>query len=57
MSTAGPQIMSFRSMSLHYNIHEMPQECNSFLYQVAYGKTGFMIVILLKVTEPINDVK
>lgn len=35
--------MSFRSKSFHYNIHKMPSELNSRSYQLAYGKTGFVI--------------
>ena len=27
----------------HYNIDEMLQEINSYLYQLAYGKIGFII--------------
>lgn len=31
------------SMWFRYNIDRMPQELNSYLRQLAYGKTGFSI--------------
>lgn len=41
-----------------YNVNEMPQEPDSCLYQLAFGKTGFIhYVVSLKVAEPIHDVK
>lgn len=44
VSTAGPQIALFYSMSFYYNMHQMPYE--SHLYQLAYGKIGFVILTL-----------
>lgn len=43
-STAGPQI-SFCSMSFHCNVHAMPQEFNSCLYELADGKIGFIMFL------------
>lgn len=41
-----------------YTVNEMPQEPDSCLYQLAFGKTGFIhYVVSLKVAEPIHDVK
>lgn len=42
------------SMWFRYNIDRMPQELNSYLRQLAYGKTGF---ISPQFQEPINDIK
>lgn len=35
----------------------MPEELNSCLHPLAYGKMVSLYVILLKVTEPIEDIK
>ena len=35
----------------------MPQELNSCLYQSPYGEIGFVIFVLLIVTEPLNEVE
>ena len=54
---AGPQTTSLCSKSFRYNVARMPQELISSVYQLAYGKTGFVKCISLKVTEFINDIK
>lgn len=45
--------MSF-SATFHYNIDEMPSELKSCSYHLAYGKIGFLYVVLLKVAEFID---
>ena len=35
----------------------MLYELISCLYQLAYGKAGFIVLISLKVTEPIGNIK
>lgn len=43
LSTAHSQIILFGSTSLRYNIGEVPQDLNSSLYQLTYGKKWFVI--------------
>lgn len=57
---AGPQITSFHSILFHYHIDEIPWETNSYLYQLACAKTGFVIryvIVSLKIAEPIDIVQ
>lgn len=46
--------MLFPSMSLCYNVDEMPRE---LLFWLVYGKMVSLYIFLLKVTEPIEEVK
>lgn len=54
LSTVGPQVTLFLSTLCHCNIDEMPQEHNSCLYQLPYGKIGFVYVISFKVAVSKN---
>lgn len=48
----------FCLMSFGYNVDEVLEELNSRLFQLVYGKIGFIIYIVsFKVTEPTDDVK
>lgn len=49
--------MPFHSMLFHCYVNEMPQRLKSCLYQLPYSKVGFIVVIWLKIAEPIDDVK
>lgn len=48
----------FCLMSFGYNVDEVLEELNSRLFQLVYGKIGFIIyTVSFKVTEPTDDVK
>lgn len=48
----------FCLMSFGYNVDEVLEGLNSRLFQLIYGKIGFIICIIsFKVTEPTDDVK
>ena len=49
--------MSFHSPLFCYNVYEIPQELNSHLGQVAYGKIGFIICYFAKFTNPTDNIK
>lgn len=49
--------MPFRSMSFQYKVIKMPSEPDSCLYQLAFGKIGFVILVLLEFAKPIDSVK
>lgn len=56
MKTADPPIITSFS-TFHYNIDEMPSELKSCLYHLAYGKIGFLYVVLVKVPEFTDNMK
>lgn len=49
--------MSFHSMSFHYDVDKVPKECHSYLCHLTYGKLVLLYLILLKVTELVEDSK
>lgn len=53
-SISGPRITPFCSMSFCYNIDDTPQELNSCLYRLAYGK---LISLLFCLKSNLIDIK
>ena len=49
LTTAGPGMTSFRSTSSCFNIGEMLQDLNSYLYHLAFGKISSVICSSLTV--------
>lgn len=55
--TSNPRKTLFLSTLFHCNINKIPEELNTCIYQLAYGKLVSLHNVFLKVAEPINNVK
>lgn len=44
-------------MSFHCDVDKVPKECKSYLCHLAYGKLILLYLVLLKVTELVEDNK